>query len=264
MGDKSVEISHVKVESSFITGFFVSTQDAGIAPIHKPGDEEDYSAVAIPDGKGFAYPNVFVYLRELEVLAWESNRSGQAETGMADYFNTIAKNHVLDLDISLNPIMNINAYERLSNFLEITKIDMKVTEPIEQLRNEAGKGGAISDIYNVVNKTNASKAISITLVANENKNSKLDKEAIIRLFKSFVPIQSNKIGNNKNKLVIVGKNRSEDGSLIEETINIVLNRFETRFSLEKLKIAPHLQIDERKQGILGAIISRLDEIRKLI
>ena len=264
MGDKLVEISHIKVESSFITGLFVSTQEAGIAPIHKPGDEEDYSAVPVPDGKGFAFPNVFIYLRELNVLAWESNRSGQAEKGMAEYFNTIASNHLLDMKISLIPIMNINAYDRLNNLLEITKVEIKVAEPLELLRNEAGKDGAISDIYNVVNKTNASKAVTLSLVASEKKANKLDKSSIIKMFKSFVPIQSYQHGRDKNKLLIVGKHRGDDGRLIEETVNIVLNRYESSFPLEKLKIAPHLQIDERKQGILGAIISKIDDIRKLL
>lgn len=264
MNDKRVEISHIHVEKSYITALFVSTQESGIAPIHKPGDEEDYSAVPIPDGKGFAYPNVFIYLPELDVLAWESNRSGQAEKGMEYYFNTIADYNKLDMKVSFNPIMNADAFNRISNLFEVNKIDLQIAAPTVALRGEVGRSGAFADIKSLVEDVNATKVITISVAADEKKEDKLNKQSIIALFHKFIPLQENKLGHVKNKMLIKGKQRGDDGRLVEETINIVLNRYEDRFHLDRLKIAPHLQIQERKEGIIGAILSKIDVIKKLL
>jgi hypothetical protein len=262
--EKKIEISHIDVQPNYIVGLFVSTQDTGIAPLHTPGDEEDYSAVPVPDGKGFAYPNVFVYLRELNVLAWEKNYLGLSESGMADFVNSKAIDLGLDLVVKFMPIMNLDAAERISKFLEISKVELKVTEPTEFLRGEYAENGAMSDIESIAKKTNASRSMSITLVAQEKSTRKLNKKSILDILTGFIPIKMNKHGRDKNKMIIVGTTRDEDGRIIEEAVNIVINRYEDKFRLEKLKIAPHLQIQERKEGILGVVLSKFNYIKKLL
>lgn len=264
VNEKKIEISHIDIQPNYIAGFFVTTQDTGIAPLHTPGDENDYSAVPVPEGKGFAYPNVFVYLRGLNVLAWEKNHLGLTESGMANFVNTKALNLGHNLVVEFVPIMNLDAAERINKFLEISKIELKVTEPTEFLRGEYGANGAMSDIKNIAKKTNATRSMSIILTAREKAANMLNKDSIIDILTGFIPIKMNKHGRDKNKMIIIGKSLNEDGSIIEEAVNIVINRYEDKFKLDKIKIAPHLQIIERKRGILGAVLSKIDIIKKLL
>lgn len=57
---------------------------------------------------------------------------------------------------------------------------------------------------------------------------------------------------------------NENGLLMDEFVNVVLNRLESIFNLEKLKIAPHLQIKERKDGIVNAVIPLYSELKNLV
>jgi hypothetical protein len=261
--DKLVELSHIDVDEHYIRGLFVSTQDAGIAPIHKPGDDEDYSAVTIPNGKGFAYPNAFIYLRELNVLIWEANRMGLSEVGMSYYFETVSGLILSNIKVHFHPILNFNPTLRINKLLEINKIELQIAEPTELLKKSA-KDGFFSQVAKLANSSNATKSMSITLVANEERKEKLSKVNILDLLKGFLPIQSYAHGRVKNKMIVVGKTRNEQGLVVEEIVNIVLNRFESSFNLVKLRIAPHLQITERKEGITLVAVTRFDEIKKLI
>lgn len=117
--NKSIELSHVVDEGEIITGMFVATQTKDIAPIHTPGDEDDYSAVSLEEGKGFAYPNIFLYSKNTKVLCWEVNRSGLLESGMEYYFNSISEVYSGNsYHVSIVPLMNLEASQRLNRLFE--------------------------------------------------------------------------------------------------------------------------------------------------
>ena len=84
------------------------------------------------------------------------------------------------------------------------------------------------------------------------------------LVSNFLPIKTYEHGRVKNKLIVSGKMKNEFGTVVEEIINIVLNRFEDKFNLEKLRLAPHLQISERKEGLTLVATTRFDQIKNLV
>jgi len=261
--EKLVELSHIIVSENYISGMFVSTQDAGMAPIHTPGDEEDYSAVLVPSGKGFAFPNGFIYIRELNVMIWEVNRLGLTELGMSNYFDTVAGLILADVKVNFLPIMNFDASARVSNLQEINKIELQIAEPTNILKRTA-QDGFFSSITDLANSSNATKSMAITITAEESGKFKLNKKSVMDLVSNFLPIKTYEHGRVKNKLIVSGKMRNEFGTVVEEIINIVLNRFEDKFNLEKLRLAPHLQISERKEGLTLVATTRFDQIKNLI
>lgn len=201
---KKIEMSHISVDTNYITGLFVTTQDTGIAPIHKPGDEDDYSAVPIPDGKGFAYPNVFIFIPSLKVFAFESNRMGLSEKGMIEYFNAVLEKNLYDNTVNMYPVLNSDAHNRINGLSEILKIDIQIAEPINLLKN-SNKDGSFSDIHKVAKNLNSSKAITISLSADEKQSEKITKSKVIEMINEFTPIQWIKYGRTKNKLLVHGK-----------------------------------------------------------
>jgi hypothetical protein len=262
--NKQLELSHVSNDGNYITGLFVATQTKDIAPVHTPGDEEDYSAVNLGEGQGFAYPNVFLYLKSSKVLLWEVNRMGVIETGMQYYFNTISEHYANgEFNVLITPIMNLEASLRLTNLIEMDSIELQIAEPTQYLREMVGNDGAMSDINNLVNKTNATKSVSIKLTAEKTSLNKLNLRSIIDLANSYLNIPHGNHGRTKNKLVVIGKSGDEE-NLIEETINFVSNRVSGVFKIDKLTIAQHLQIIERKDGIKLVEITLRQSILQLI
>lgn len=261
--NKEIELSHVTDEGNCITGLFVATQTKEIAPIHTPGNHDDYSAVALGAGQGFAYPNVFLYLKSSKILLWESNRLGLLESGMEYYFNTISTVHFSNsFNVSLSAVMNLEASQRLNKLVELDSIEIQIAEPKEYLRTQAVSNGSLNDIYDIVNKVNASKSIYIKIKAEDDPLNKLNRTWINRLASNFFENTYTSKSRVQNKLIVSGKRGSEDGA-VEETINFVTDRLKDSFKIEKLVIAPHLQINERKEGIrmvneaLKPIISEL-------
>jgi len=262
--NKHLELSHVSNDGNFITGLFVATQTKDIAPVHTPGVEEDYSAVSLGDGQGFAYPNVFLYMKSSKVLLWEVNRMGVIETGIQFYFNSISELHAdSSFNVIVTPIMNLEASLRLSRLIEMDSIELQIAEPTQYLRELVGNDGAISDINNLVNRTNATKSISIKLTAQKNGIEKLNIRSIIDLANNYLNIPLGNRGKSKNKLIVIGKSGDEE-NLVEETINFVSNRVSGGFKIEKLTIAQHLQIVERKDGIKIVEVALRQSILQLV
>jgi len=261
---KQIELSHVANEGDFITALFVTTQTKDIAPIHLPGDDDDYSAVPIENGKGFAFPNVILYIKSLKVLLWEVNRSGLLESGFEYYFNTLSElKFNSSYNVALAPIMNIDASTRLNKLFEMDSIEMQIAQPLSFLRAEAGREGAMADISKVVNQINATQSITIKLVADKTGINKLNPVGVMNFVRGFLNLPHLEHGRVKNKLVIIGKS-GDDDNIIEETINFVADRFENEFNIEKLEIAPHLQISERKEGMKIVYIKCVNQIQVLI
>ena len=262
--NKQIELSHVVDEGDIITGLFVATQTKDIAPIHLPGDEDDYSAVPIENGKGFAFPNVVLYIKSLKVLLWEVNRNGLLESGIEYYFNTVSGLRFNNIyQVSLASVMNLDASIRLNRLLEMDSIEFQIAQPLTFLREEAGREGAMSDISNLVNQTNATQSVTIKLVADKTGINKLNPVGIFNIVSNFLRLPHIEHGRVKNKLVIVGKSGDEE-SIIEETINFVADRCEMNFRIERLEIAPHLQVNERKEGIRLVYLEAVNLIRGLI
>ncbi|MDH6310461.1 hypothetical protein M2451_003733 [Dysgonomonas sp. PFB1-18] len=243
--NRDIEMSHITTKGDFIMGMFVSTQKKDLAPIHTPGDEDDYSAVPLKKGQGLAYPNVFLYDKKKKILLWEVNRLGVLESSMQYFFEEVMhQKGYPDFFISLNPLMFPNAYKRIKNLVQIQEIEFQIASPTAFLRKES-KNGTLSNIAKVANDFSASKAISITVKANELQT--VNKRSVLSIlgFIDEAPLQPGRI---KNRVIVKGL-KDEGGTLFEETINYIVDRMSEYFPLTELTVASNLQIKERKDGI---------------
>jgi len=261
--EKEIELSHITVSDDFITGLFVSTQKSDLAPIHTPGDDEDYSAVALKNGQGFAYPNVILYSKKHKVLLWEVNRSGVLESTMKYYFDVVCElNNLEDIKVELYPLMYPDAYERVKNLVSVNEIEFQIANPRTFLRSQIKKKGTIGDIAKLSEGLNASKSIKVIIKAEDVQKDRIEKRGILDIlnFINSAPLSPGRLKNN-----IIVRGLKQDGDIaVEETINYMTDRMNDKFQLEKLKIAPHLQIKDRKEGIVAAYKNLYNDIKALV
>lgn len=262
---KEIELSFVKDHGAYITGCFVTTLKNGIAPQHKPGDEHDYSAIPLGPGKGLAYPNMFLYIKEFQALIWEVNRYGVVETSMMNYFDTIAERKTLaGFHCSIFPLINLEASKRIKKMLRIDTVEMQIANPIAYLNNQTAQG-ALFCVGNLVNETNASKAIAITLKAEPSSEGSLKKSGILSLLGFFSSDKPQMVkGRTRDRFVVKGVTDIEDGIVVEETINLVLDRMVAYFKIHNQTIQSDLQIPERTEGIKLVYTQLYPSIKELL
>lgn len=247
---KDLEISHVNNTERYITGIFVATQKTDIPPVHTPGEDDDYSAVELADGKGFAFPNVFLYCKDNGVLCYEVNRLGFSEKTITYYFNRYSELKCdADFSFEMASVLNIDPVKRTKSLLKINEIEMQIASPLNYLSSKAIKDGSFSDIAKVVEKTNATKGISIKIMASDDKPNRINKNETLKMIRNFLSLPHNSKERVRDKMIISGVTQNEDNITVPDIINVMLNNLEGYFNIEKHRIAKNLQIPERKNGI---------------
>lgn len=141
---KVVEISHVDDTEQTIIGMFVTTLKTDLPPQHQPGDETDYSAIPIPDGKGLAYPNVFLYDKQRKIMLWEVNSLGMSDKKLEQFFAKYDTDHDTNLDCHFIPVTTIDFLERLQRFRIIGSVELTIADPL-QLFQRADKASFNKD-----------------------------------------------------------------------------------------------------------------------
>lgn len=245
-----------------ITGIFVTTQKKGIPPKHKPGDD-DYSAIPLEDGEGLAYPNTILYDPHTNTLYLESNKIGLSDARVTDYFNKHAERLGLqDFNFSLGLVLKQEAYQRINKMVYIESIDCRIATPLEVLKNQA-KQGPLSGFKKFATEMNASKSILVTVKSEEIKGG-INKKAALGLANFF---KQNADSDTNDKLIIKGRkqlNELNEGELIEEEINFLLDKIQGSFKLDEPIVASHIQAVERKRGIEDVYLKKHDEVKNIV
>lgn len=262
---KTVELRNVSQEKNgTIIGLFVSTQRKNIPPTHMPGNDE-YSAIPLKEGEGLVYPNIMLYSPDTHTLYLESNRLGVSDKSINDYFNEHAKRLKLsNFHLELSPILKTEAYERIKNMQAINSIIFKVANPIQMLTNQA-ENGALEQFGALSRDMNATKTMEIKLTANELEGGGLNKTYILSIYNFFSKLVNKAAFNNRsNKLIIRGIIPSSDGNtMIEDTVDFLLDRLSGNFKLDEPVVASHPQFIDRKDGILNVYRDKEPLIRNL-
>lgn len=262
---KDLEISHIKDHGKYITGMFVATQKTDIPPIHKPGEDEDYSAVELEDGKGFAFPNVFLYCKDNKVLCYEVNRVGFSEKIITFFFNMYSEIKC-DSDFSYNMglVLNLDPVKRTNKLVKIDEVEIQIATPLNYIESQAGKNGTFSEIANISKNLNATKGIYLKIMATDEKGNRIDKKEVVKLLKGFISLPHSSRERLQDKMVIKGVTDNEDGVSVPDIINVMLNTLEGTFYIEKYRLAKNLQVPERRGGIEAVYKKFYKDIKLLV
>ncbi len=269
---KTIEASHIEDCGTYITGLFVATQKRDIPPAHTPGDDNDYVAVDLGDGRGLAFPSVFIFDKEHKVLLYEVNFFGANESGIEQYFKDMSESLTSDVasstapfKVRLLPVMKTNIQGRIDNLWRIKKVEMQVAKPQLVRRQIIEENGLMSDAIEIAENINAQKGINITLYgSNDGIGGSIFKRKINELYRDFTRIPHSNEGRFKNKLIIIGEYQDEEARVIEDTINVMLDRLMGYFRIEVEPISRHIYVTNRKTGIKNVYNSLYDVMRQSI
>lgn len=248
---KTSELKFIQEHSNgTITGLFVTTQKKGLPPAHKPGEDNDYTAIPLGDGKGLAYPNTILYDSTTNTMYIETNRIGVNAEKICEYFKIHSESISANISITLAPILKTEAYERVQNMSFIDSMECKVANPTQLIRNQM-ENGSIKEFGILANQLNATKTISIVVKSEEEVGgiNKIEALKFIDFFSRFV---NSAAYDRRNKLAIKGRKNSietNEGELVEEDVNFFLDKIKDSFTLDEPNIASDLQPTDRKNGI---------------
>lgn len=255
LGAKVVEISHTEEDRDLIKGIFVSTQKADLPPQHAPGDDDDYSAIPIEEGKGLAYPNVFLYDKTRRILLWEVNSQGMDIKRFSKYFTEYDKENDTNIHAEFLPVTTTDFMERVSRLERISDLDIKIADPLQIVeRSET----ALGSIPQLVEESNATKSVGIKLQAAKGHTLSINsiKQWLGDIF------HMNNEENAKIQCKTKGLFYDDEGNLEETTIDLLIDRFRTSFDLPKNENAT-LQEAERKRGIMEGYATLLRMFNQL-
>lgn len=263
---KTTELKFVESKpNGIIMGLFVTTQKKGIPPAHKPG-EDDYTAIPLGEDQGLAYPNTILYDTHTNTMYIETNRIGLNENRISEYFMGLADEFgMTNFSMSLAPVLKPEAYERVSNMVFVDSMECKIANPLQLIRNNMQEG-ALRNFRELAHDLNATKNISI-VVKSEEIEGGITKREVLRFISLFGSIVTGTSFDRKNKLVIKGRKAVtglDEGELIEDDINFLVDKIRDSFMLDEPNIASHLQPVERKRGITSVYERHREEVINIV
>ena len=214
---------HETEEESFdrgvIKGIFVTTRSTEIPPQHEPGSFDDYSAVVVDEGKGLAYPNVFIFDKKDKDFLIEVNTNGIRENRIEDYIRRCVISDNPDFWIKLTPAIRGDFDEVVKRLSKITSIEATVYDPIGAI---ASDDSSLSDIRKIAESTSGRK-IDLKVSIGRSKSS-LNLESIKKLISSFRNLE-------KAKFLVKGVEENGD-AIVKRVLNLVNYRYSYEFDLK--------------------------------
>jgi hypothetical protein len=263
---KTSELKFVQENNNgTITGLFVTTQKIGIPPAHKPGEEDDYTAIPLDEGQGLAYPNTILYDIQTNTMYIESNRVGLNENRICDYFIGLAEGVINNFSMSLAAVLKSEAYDRVNNMVLIDSMECRVANPLQLIRNNIERG-AIKNFKALASDLNATKTISVMVKAEEVEGG-ITKREVLKFINIFSHMNVGASFDRKNKLIIKGRKataNTNEGELVEEDVNFFLDKIRGTFILEEPNVASHLQPTDRKRGITSVYEQYHNEVANIV
>lgn len=263
INNKAIEIAGVSSTEEHISGVFVSTlQKADIAPQHEPGVANDYSEIKIDDNKGLAYPNAFIYIKDLRVLLWEVNSAGISESRLKKFFQEIySKKTIKSISCDFLPILNMDSYNRIMKMTRIASIKMSIANPNNVLSRKAPLSWFMGIAKNIGQKTGASKKITIRLDADSDDT--LNPKDIKEIIAESASLNKENTSFTSINCQVKGEFLSDDKSMIEETVNLVIDRVTDYFELDNTENSD-IWIFERKQAMFNIAKNLYPKLQKIL
>lgn len=263
---KTTELKFVEQKANgTIIGLFVTTQKIGIPPAHKPG-EDDYTAIPLDEGQGLAYPNTMLYDIRTNTMYLETNRVGLNENRVSEYFMGHAEElGMLEFSMSLAPVLKPEAYERVNNMVFVDSMECKIANPLQLIRSNMQEG-SLRNFRELANGLNATKNISI-VVKSEEVEGGVTKREVLRFINFFGSMVTGASFDRKNKLIIKGRKTAaglDEGELVEDDINFLVDKIRDSFILDEPNVASHLQPVERKRGVTAVYERHRHEVANIV
>ena len=167
----------------------------------------------LSDDKGLGEQSAFVYDPQSTILAIQTNRNGVSTGNFARYFELIAEGNT---DVILNPVIQMDAMQRLHNMKNVTKMDINVAGLSNMGIFDTGKNG-IEEMIKLTDFYDA-PSVRVEMKASGKKEEKkyLSKEKVLNLAQSLLRVRNSATSEvNVKTIRITGKSSEEDNLFVD-------------------------------------------------
>ena len=273
-GDKwfLVSLFDDPVNDNCIEGLIITTQDSDIPP-KRDKRTGDFSPVEIDTRReGFAYANVFLYDKQLNVFIYEINKNGCYIKQLINMIQALWNNleneeeERAKIDINFNTFARRDEYNRMLRMTYYKKLSIDLVNP-EGLANaildeEDSLENLIKTSINsgVINNANVIK-IEQTVLSKSMNPTGLSGNIVRGLIDKVL----NKVGrNNIMKLEVCGYTEDVEESKRCRAVDLLVDTFDESFNINDIQIHTDLQRQERKVGIEIVYNKVIHEIRDIL
>ena len=148
----------------------------------------------------------------------------------------------------------------------IQEVEIQVANPTQIIRDEYAENATLRDFANISNELNATKSIKFT-IKSELKQGGIKKQPLLQIIDKILHIGRNTPGAiTSNKIIVKGKQQAEDNpmSLINDNIDLFVNKLKGQFNLDEPPIQENIQAHERKNAMLKIFEEKINQIKAII
>ncbi len=261
---KTIQLKYLEEKGDFLTGLMITTKQTGIPPKHDTVTDE-YDALDLKETEGLGYANVFIYDMKLKVLMYEFNKNGTYLSAFIDYITTFCTNQgdFHSFTLELNPLLNIQAYERMLDMRFYKHLEIKIAQPSELIEEYKGKNQSVKNTLKLGKDSHTDYLTLILDVKARRKEGLLDN--FIQGFAAqFLGIGKKEDDDLIKQFTIKGYEIDEEGKNVPSTIDLIMDRYKADFKIEEPRILQSIQSHERKQALEESYKACLPDFKKIL
>jgi hypothetical protein len=204
----------------------------------------------LEDNEGIGELTAFLYNPNNKILLFQNNLHGISPIAFARYFEQMSGT---SNTISLDPVMQLNFMQRLSNLKTIREVDIRIAG-IDNVDFE--KEDALKDFMSFANYLRAPN-LKLELKSGRSKKESLSLENVINTITDVFKYSRNQ--QNVKQLKVYGINEDDDRVMID----ILKDRMKESIDIKSSSRKRNIPYPERQQALRDAWNLRSPEIYKM-
>lgn len=264
---RTIELKYLEDKKKYLVGLMVTTKQEGIPPKHKISND-NYSALDLDQDEGLAYANVFLYDKETKILLYEFNKNGVYLKKFCDYVRMFTNNtdEFGLINISPEPLLNIEAYNRMLKMSYYKSIEIQIAQPEELISDFKTKNDSLKNVLELGKEIN-SNYLTVKLDVKQRRKEGLFNNVVQRITNKLMSLGTKTDEeDNIKKIEITGYEPDPDdpNDKQKSIVDLVLDRYKTTINIEEKRILKDIQVSDRKEAIMDLYKKSVPEFKKIV
>lgn len=204
--------------------------------------------------EGIGEQSAFIYHRTTGILALQTNKHGVSPGDFARYFELMAGSNI---SITLDPVLQIDAMQRLANIKEVNKFEVRIASLSNMSIFDNGEYG----VEEIVKLTKAFEAPSVVLELKASRNKhhqSLAKNTVVKAAQAL--LRSSHLKQNKVSTIRVSGASDEDEHIF---IDLLRDKMRESIPVQNPGKTRNIPYVNRQLALQEAWNRRLTEILRM-
>lgn len=250
--DVSLRILNKGKTTDYIVGLVETSRNENIPP-KKNRKKKTITKLGLEEGEGLAYANIFLYEKKRGILMYEVNKFGCYVDHFLDYIFRCTKKSkkFTAFDISLNPILKANEYQRMLKMTFHKSLELQVANPKQILEDYKHENDALWNVCSSAASVGSTRVNTKFEVAARGNTTGLTSRSLQTIVDRVLAVMRGPKGSNINKIIVEGyESDSEDNKL--QPIDLIADRY-----------LQFIELDEPRENVDLLESQRSKEIKDL-